>query len=378
MEAVLPGQTVGDIQLDSSITPENARPTAQTVTTGLDLWDAAIGANGGQQPPDLLTSSDLDGILRSGAEEADLVLAPRLQEHAPQTLPAPGISDEILASLFGSDPHASEIITSTSTSDHRPFYAQSPLASRSALRLGTGHTPALNHPSLRFSVPNSLASGSGTANYPGLAFLSSLPELPTLPYSLPAMTPEDLSPLLTLSLESLVIPQLETFFARVYPMIPIFPRSYIFDRLHQSHLAATAAQPAVQHSAHSYTQDRSFLSLIFAMCALSIIHPLEPHELASRPHRIKQAKVLMDESLRLRARWEITSHPTCEGILTSYLLFGALFEMGYGDGARMKLREAISGGEALRLGDLRSYQWLEVEERTRRVRMFWVLAITER
>lgn len=192
-------------------------------------------------------------------------------------------------------------------------------------------------------------------------FLSSVPPPPN-PWSLPFTPPEILSPLLTLTLDTLIIPQLETFFARVYPMIPIFTRSYVFDRIHNP----------------SFQADNSFVSLIFAMCSLSVIHPLEPNEMAQRPNRVKQAKVFMDESCKLRAKWDYGSPPSSEGVMTSYLMFGTLFELGFGDMAKMRLREAISMGEVLRLNDARSYQFLERDEASRRLRMFWVLAITER
>lgn len=114
------------------------------------------------------------------------------------------------------------------------------------------------------------------------------------------------------------------------------------------------------------------------MTALSLIHPLHNNEVVQRPTQAKQAKTLMDEACRLRARWDYGCAPTAEAVMTSYLMFGTLFELGQGAGARLRLKEAVSMGEAMRLDDMGSYVGMEREEARRRKRLFWVLAVTER
>ncbi|KAK8861776.1 hypothetical protein IAR55_002599 [Kwoniella newhampshirensis] len=179
---------------------------------------------------------------------------------------------------------------------------------------------------------------------------------------MPFVPPEDVSPIFTLTLDTLIKPQLERFFDRVYPMIPVFSRSYILSRLDD---------PESQ-------QNRTFVALVLSMCALSLVHPLRSDELASRPHRAKQCKILIDEALRLRSRWDWGLTPRVQAATASYLMFGALFELGYADGARIKLKEAIGMGEALSLASRRGHAGIELDEARRRLRLFWILSVTER
>ncbi|WRT69313.1 uncharacterized protein IL334_006297 [Kwoniella shivajii] len=184
----------------------------------------------------------------------------------------------------------------------------------------------------------------------------------SIPWSLPFCPPEDVSPILTLTLETLIKPQLEVFFERVYPMIPIFPRSFVFGRLEDV----------------EYHQNRAFVALILAMVSLSLIHPLKPEEVRSRPTRAKQSQTLMDEVYRLRSKMDWASQTSVEGATTSFVMFGALFELGHAEGSRLRLREALGIGELLKLDEARTYMNVEPDEARRRMRLFWVLGITER
>ncbi|ORY29329.1 hypothetical protein BCR39DRAFT_174122 [Naematelia encephala] len=181
-------------------------------------------------------------------------------------------------------------------------------------------------------------------------------------WSIPFGPPDDISPMTTLTLDSLIRPQLEIFFERIYPMIPIFPASHVYSRL---------LDP-------EQLQSPTFVSLVLSMVALSLIHPLHPSELPTRPTRARQSKVLMDEVMRLRSKWDWGCRPSVEGATTSYMMFGTLFELGHAEGARLRLKEAIGLGEGMRLGDARGYVGMERDEIGRRGRLFWVLAVTER
>lgn len=145
-------------------------------------------------------------------------------------------------------------------------------------------------------------------------------------------------------------------------MIPIYSRTEIFQRL----------------DTPAYSQSEPFVAMIMSMAALSLIHPLHPDEVLHRHTRAKQSKLLMDEACRLQSKWDHGCAPSVEGILTSYHMFGALFELGKAAGARMRLREAISMGEAMRLDDPGSFMFLSPGEINRRMKLFWILAITER
>lgn len=180
------------------------------------------------------------------------------------------------------------------------------------------------------------------------------------PTNLPFSALEETCPLLTLTLDSLIRPQLEIFFTRIFPMIPVYTRAEILARLEYD------------------LQDRTFVALVLSMSALSLVHPLEASEMPQKPMRSKQAAMLLDEACRLSARWDYGCNATIENVLTSYLMFGTLFELGHASGARMRLRESISMGEGMRLDDAESYAGISAVEARRRMRMYWILAVTER
>jgi hypothetical protein len=181
-------------------------------------------------------------------------------------------------------------------------------------------------------------------------------------FNVPFTPPEDISPILTLTLETLVKPQLDVFFVRIFPMMPVFPPSYTFSRL----------------SDPNAIRCPDFVAMILSMCALSLIHPLMSHEMVEKVARAKKAKVLLDEACRLMARWDHGSNVTLEAVMAKYLMFGTLFELGHTGPARLRLKEAVHLGAEMYLDRVESDQGLEPSERKRRLRMYWVLAVTER
>ena len=175
-------------------------------------------------------------------------------------------------------------------------------------------------------------------------------------------TNEQISPLFSNVLESMIKPQLEVFFIRVYPMIPIFTRQEIMSNMQDPR----------------QMRRPGFVALVLSMAALSLVHPLEASEMVYKPIRGQQATILMDEACRLVASWDHGCDPSVESILISYLMFGTLFELGHAAGARLRLKEAVTMGEAMHLDLGWGYQSCGPEESARRTRLFWVLAITER
>lgn len=189
-------------------------------------------------------------------------------------------------------------------------------------------------------------------------------QAPPLPMSM--AEPDDICPILILTLDTLVKPQIQVFFDRIYSMIPVYTREEVNSRI---------SQPGA-------LQDRAFVALILSMVSLSLVHPLTPNEVQSRTTRVKQATMLLDEACKLTARWDLGSiesgGATLEGCLTSYLMFGALFEMGHQTASKLRLSEAVSLGEAMGLHRQSSYISLSAVEAKRRMRMYWILAVTER
>lgn len=181
-------------------------------------------------------------------------------------------------------------------------------------------------------------------------------------FNLPFTPPEDISPILTLTLETLIKPQLDVFFVRIFPMMPVFPPSYVFSRVADPHSLRCP----------------DFVAMILSMSALSLIHPLMSHEMVEKMTRAKKAKVFLDEACRLMARWDHGSHVTLEAVMAKYLMFGTLFELGHTGPARLRLKEAINLGSEMYLDKVESYSGLDIAETKRRLRMYWVLAVTER
>ncbi|WVF71046.1 hypothetical protein IAT40_005843 [Kwoniella sp. CBS 6097] len=180
-------------------------------------------------------------------------------------------------------------------------------------------------------------------------------------WNAPSEPSEDVSPILTLTFDSLIRPQLEIFYERIYPMMPIFTYQEIMTRFND---------PTSRYNV-------DYITMMLSMASLSLIHPLYPHEISERHNRAKQSKLLMDEVCRLRAKWNHGCQPSIEGIMTSYCMFGALFELGQDAGARMRLKEAVSMGESMDLDTSwdGSVDGMEVQ---RRFKMYWILGVTER
>lgn len=100
--------------------------------------------------------------------------------------------------------------------------------------------------------------------------------------------------------------------------------------------------------------------------------------MAEKVSRAKKAKVLLDEACRLMARWDHGSDITLEAVMAKYLMFGTLFELGHTGPARLRLKESIHLGAEMFLDKTESYSGLNPAEVKRRLRMYWVLAVTER
>lgn len=239
----------------------------------------------------------------------------------------------------------------------RPVAAvQSPIAGPSNWQVASRPRVSFSFETEDLQVSSFGYPGINASSYQWNSSAFATPQATNLPFA----ALEETCPLLTLTLDSLIRPQLEVFFTRIFPMIPVYTRDEIFARLDYD------------------LQDRTFVALVLSMSALSLVHPLEASEVPQKPMRSKQAAMLLDEACRLSARWDYGCNATIENVLTSYLMFGTLFELGHASGARMRLRESISMGEGMRLDDAESYVGLSAVEARRRMRMYWILAVTER
>ncbi|KAG2184403.1 hypothetical protein INT43_000312 [Umbelopsis isabellina] len=162
--------------------------------------------------------------------------------------------------------------------------------------------------------------------------------------------------------DSVLIPRIAIFFERLHPIIPVFTRAWIFTRLDNSH----------QYS------DRQFAAMLLSMSSLSLIQPVHSSEGSDFKSNTKCAVRLLKECIHVRSVSTFGKKPTLDMVLTSFYMFACFFGLHEDDSAWFRLREAITLGQILKLHDPSAYESLDHDERERRLRTYWILAITER
>ncbi|KAE8225112.1 hypothetical protein CF319_g2089 [Tilletia indica] len=162
--------------------------------------------------------------------------------------------------------------------------------------------------------------------------------------------------------ESVLLPHIGLYFERLHPIMPVFSRSWIFSKLDRGH----------QHT------EVDFASMLLAMSALALIQPQEAKERASARMRVKKARALLEESVRLRNAVLFGRNPTLEATMTSFYVFACLFGLGEDNPAWFRLHEAVALGLLLKLHEPKAYADLQRDEQERRLRAYWLLVITER
>ncbi|PWN47697.1 hypothetical protein IE53DRAFT_235554 [Violaceomyces palustris] len=198
---------------------------------------------------------------------------------------------------------------------------------------------ALNHSSSRNGGPGS-TPGSATSSQE---------------YSLAQGEPNPLA-------ESVLIVNIGLFFDRLHAIMPVFTRTWIYSRLDRN----------------DHHTDPQFGAMLIAMSAFAIWQPVEastPEETRARKHRVKY---LLQEAVKMRSGAFFGQSPCLEAVMASFFIFGTLFGLGEESAAWFRLREAVTLGHLLRLHEPAAYEELEKDEQERRLRAYWLLAITER
>jgi hypothetical protein len=180
--------------------------------------------------------------------------------------------------------------------------------------------------------------------------------LPSLPIDSPpddsfnlfATLPEqDLPPIVesvefwpkSISQEAL-LPWIDVYFKRLHPTVPVLNRTMVYqDMLLRTH-----------------HHDPQFGAMLLGLCAFAMTQPVQIHEVASTPSRSVQARMLLEESIKMRMTVDFGENPSVHMILTSFFIFACLFGYGLHKAAHHRLREAVE-------------QWL---------RTYLVLSVTER
>lgn len=162
--------------------------------------------------------------------------------------------------------------------------------------------------------------------------------------------------------EASLIPWMDVYFDRLHPTMPVFNRSTLFTKLY------------LQEHRHNPL----FGSMILALCAFAITQPIFISERPTSSSRERQAKLLMNEAMKMRSSFDFGERPTLEAVMTSFFLFGSLFGTNQHNAAWLRLRETIDLAQTMGLDDLNAYQGALGEETGQNLRAYMVLFITER
>lgn len=162
--------------------------------------------------------------------------------------------------------------------------------------------------------------------------------------------------------DSHLIPAIGTFFERLHPIMPIFTRSWILDRIDKD-----------QHRSQS-----SLAGMLLALSSLAKIQPVKATDRTSRTKRNEEARALLEQSVKVRANVLVGQTHSLDEVLASFYTFATLFGMQEHNAATFRLREAITLAQLMKLNVHESYMFLDHAEQGRRLRTYWLLCITER
>ncbi|CAD0114541.1 unnamed protein product, partial [Aureobasidium uvarum] len=202
--------------------------------------------------------------------------------------------------------------------------------------------------------------------------------LPSLPVESPtgesfnlfsAIQEQDLSPVIeaveiwpkTISQEAL-LPWIDIYFKRLHPTVPVLSRTMIY-------------QEMLLRTHHHNPQ---FGAMLLALCAFAMTQPVQIHEVASTPSRSVQARMLLEESIKMRMTVDFGENPSVYMILTSFFIFACLFGNGQHKAAHHRLREAVDLANSLSMHLPQAYDSLDLETREQWLRTYLVLSVTER
>jgi hypothetical protein len=220
-------------------------------------------------------------------------------------------------------------------------------------------------------------------NHEGMSAMSQqldLPDflLPSLPidsppddsFSLFATIPEqDLPPMIesvefwpsSISQEAL-LPWIDVYFKRLHPTVPVLNRTMVYQEM----------------LLRKHHHDPQFGAMLLALCAFAMTQPVQIHEVASTPSRSVQARMLLEESIKMRMTVDFGEDPSVHMILASFFIFACLFGNGLHKAAHHRLREAVDLANSLYMHLPHAYDNLDAETREQWLRTYLVLSVTER
>jgi hypothetical protein len=165
----------------------------------------------------------------------------------------------------------------------------------------------------------------------------------------------------TISQEAL-LPWIDVYFKRLHPTVPVLSRTMIYQEM----------------LLRTHHHDPHFGAMLLALCAFAMTQPVQIHEIASTPSRSVQARMLLEESIKMRMTVDFGEHPSVYMILTSFFIFACLFGNDQHKAAHHRLREAVDLANSLSMHMPQAYDSLDVETREQWLRTYLVLSVTER
>ncbi|KAJ4424164.1 hypothetical protein N0V82_001212 [Gnomoniopsis sp. IMI 355080] len=156
---------------------------------------------------------------------------------------------------------------------------------------------------------------------------------------------------------------LDIYFERLYPTLPILKRSTVFARLMD----------------REHRRNPDFGAMLLSLSAFALIQPVRLSEQKLSSHsRENMVCLLLNESVKMRSVVDFGQAPTLDMIFTSVFLFACLFQKEQHNAAWLRLRESVELGALFGLDKFDSYARCGPEQKQQRLRVFYLLSVTER
>ncbi|KAJ4391828.1 hypothetical protein N0V93_005448 [Gnomoniopsis smithogilvyi] len=156
---------------------------------------------------------------------------------------------------------------------------------------------------------------------------------------------------------------LDIYFERLYPTLPVLKRSTVFARLMD----------------REHRRNPDFGAMLLSLSAFALIQPVRLSEQKLSSHsRENMVCLLLNESVKMRSVVDFGQAPTLDMIFTSVFLFACLFQKEQHNAAWLRLRESVELGALFGLDKFESYAHCGPEQKQQRLRVFYLLSVTER
>ncbi|THZ26935.1 hypothetical protein D6C89_03493 [Aureobasidium pullulans] len=113
-----------------------------------------------------------------------------------------------------------------------------------------------------------------------------------------------------------------------------------------------------------------FGAMLLALCAFAMTQPVQSHEEVSTPSRSVQARMFLEESLKMRMTVDFGEIPNIYMVLTSLFIFAFLFGSGQHRAANHRLREAVDLALSMDMDKPQAYDRLDPETRDQWLRTY--------